>query len=75
MMEKSPKLRSNLDGGFTHDEMKTLMTYNLYAPSDVLAGVKDKKLDWGNYNEQITQVVAYQRVLKRGRRTPKKLTN
>ena len=52
MMEKSPKLQSNLDGGFTPDEMQTLMEYNLYAPSDVLAGVKDKKLDWDNYNGQ-----------------------
>ena len=84
MMEKSPKLRSNLDGGFTPDEMQTLMEYNLYTPSDVLAGVKDKKLDWDNYNGQITKLlkqigrekkVAYQRVLKRGRKTLKKLTN
>ena len=43
MMEKSPKLQSNLDGGFTPDEMQTLMAYNLYAPSDVMVGVKDKK--------------------------------
>ena len=57
MMEKSPKLRSNLDGGFTPDEMQTLMEYNLYAPSDVLAGVKDKKLDWDNFNGQITKLL------------------
>ena len=57
MMEKAPKLRSNLDGGFTPDEMQTLMEYNFYAPSDVLAGVKDKKLDWDNYNGQITKLL------------------
>ena len=57
MMEKSPKLQSNLDGGFTPDEMQTLMAYNLYAPSDVLMGVKDKKLDWDNYSRQITQLL------------------
>ena len=57
MMEKSPKLRSNLDGGFTPDEMQTLMAHNLYAPSDVLMGVKDKKLDWDNYSKQITQLL------------------
>ena len=57
MMEKSPKLRSNLDGGFTPDEMQTLMAHNLYAPSEVLMGVKDKKLDWDNYSKQITQLL------------------
>ena len=56
-MEKSPKLQSNLDGGFTPDEMKTLMAFNLYAPSDVMMGVKDKKLDWDNYSKQITQLL------------------
>ena len=45
MMEKSPKLQSNLDGGFSSDEMQTLMAYNLYAPSDVFKAVKDKQLD------------------------------
>ena len=57
MMEKTPKLQSNLDGGFISDEMQTLMAYNLYAPSDVLMAVKDKKLDWGNYKDQITQIL------------------
>ena len=57
MMEKTPQLQSNLDGGFTSDEMQTLMAYNLYAPSDVLMAVKDKKLDWGNYKDQITQIL------------------
>ena len=57
MMEKSPKLQSNLDGGFTRDEMQTLMAYNLYAPSDVMMGVKDKKLDWDNYSRKITQLL------------------
>ena len=50
-------IQSNLDGGFTPDEMQTLMTYNLYTPSDVLMGVKDKKLDWDNYSRQITQLL------------------
>ena len=44
MMEKTPKLQSNMDDGFTADEIQTLMTYNLYAPSDVLLAVKDKNL-------------------------------
>ena len=57
MMEKSPKLQSNLDGGFSSDEMQTLMAYNLYAPSDVFKAVKDQKLDWDNYSKQITQLL------------------
>ena len=57
MMEKSPKLQSNLDGGFSSDEMQTLMAYNLYAPSDVFKTVKDQKLDWDNYSKQITQLL------------------
>ena len=57
MMEKSPKLQSNLDGGFTSDELQTLMAHNLYTPSNVLMGVKDKTLDWDNYNWQITQLL------------------
>ena len=57
MMEKSPKLQSNLDGGFSSHEMQTLMAYNLYAPSDVFKAVKDQKLDWDNYSKQITQLL------------------
>ena len=57
MMEKSPQLQSNLDGGFSSDELQTLMAYNLYAPSDVFKVVKDKKLDWDNYSKQITQLL------------------
>ena len=57
MMEKTPKLQSNLDDGFTPDEMQTLMTYNLYAPSDVLMAVKDKKLDWDDYDDKIGKLL------------------
>ena len=46
-----------MDGGFSSDEMHTLLAYNLYAPSDVLMAVKDQKLDWGNYSKQITQIL------------------
>ena len=57
MMEKSPKPQSNLDGGFSSDEMQTLIAYNLYAPSDVFKAVNDQKLDWDNYSKQITQLL------------------
>ena len=57
MMEKSPKLQSNLDGGFSSDEMQTLAAYNLIAPSDVFKAVKDKQLDWGDYSKQISKII------------------
>ena len=57
MMEKSSIFRSNLDSGFTLDEMQTLTAYNLYTPSDVLIAVKDKQLDWGDYSKQIIQLL------------------
>ena len=57
MMEKSPIFQSNLDSGFSSDEMQTLMAYNLYAPSDVLIAVKDKKLDWDDYSQRIKEIL------------------
>ena len=57
MMEKTPKLQSNMDDGFTTDEIQTLMKYNLYAPSDVLLAVKDKKLDWGDYDKKLGELM------------------
>ena len=57
MMEKTPQLQSNLDGGFTSNELQTFMEYKLYSPSDVFKAVKDKKLDWDHYNGQITKLL------------------
>ena len=57
MMEKSPKLQSNLDSGFSSDEMQTLAKYNLIVPSDVFKAVNDKQLDWGDYSKQITKLL------------------
>ena len=57
MMEKSPKLQSNLDIGFSSEEMQTLMAYKLYAPSDVLKAVNDQQLDWGDYSKRINKLL------------------
>ena len=57
MMEKTPQLQSDLDGGFTSNELQTFMEYKLYSPSDVFKAVKDKKLDWDHYNGQITKLL------------------
>ena len=51
MMEKSPLFQSNLDSGFSSDEIQTLMANKLYTLSDVLMAVKDKKLDWADYSK------------------------
>ena len=55
MME--PKFKSNIDTGFTTDEIQTLMKYNLYPPSDVLLAVKGKKLDWSNYDKKLGELI------------------
>ena len=57
MIEKTPKLQSNMDDGFTTDEIQTLMKYNLYPPSDVLLAVKGKKLDWSNYDRKLGELI------------------
>ena len=57
MMEKTPKFQSNMDDGFTTDEFQTLMKYNLYTPSDVLLAVKDKKLNWDDYNKNLAELM------------------
>ena len=57
MMEKTPKLQSNMDDGFTTDEIQSLMKYNLYPPSDVLLAVKGKKLDWSNYDKKLGELI------------------
>ena len=57
MTGKIPKLQSNLDDGFTPDEIQTLMKYELFALSDVLMAVKDKKLDWHYYDDKIGKLL------------------
>ena len=57
MMEKTPKLQSNMNDGFSDDEFQTLTKYNLYMPSYVLFTVKDKKLDWSDYNKKLGELI------------------
>ena len=50
MMEKTPKLQSNMDAGFTTDEMQKLRKYKLKTPSDVLKASIDGSLDIEEYD-------------------------
>ena len=56
-MMETTKHQSNLDVGFTPDELQTLMAYKLYTPSDVFKAVKDKKLDWDDYDDKIGKLL------------------
>ena len=53
MMEKTPKLQSNMDDGFTTDEIQKLMKYGLYPPSDVLKASIDESLDIDEYDNNL----------------------
>jgi len=51
MME--PQYKSDLDTGFSKDEIQKLMEYNLYAPSDVLKASMKGELDINEYDNNI----------------------
>ena len=53
MEEKPPKMISEFDKEFKPEDIKTLIEYNLYAPSDVLLAVKNKQLDLDDYDTMI----------------------
>ena len=57
MMEKTPILQANMDDGFSIDEIQTLMKYNLYTPSDVFLAVKNKNLDWVDYDKKLGELI------------------
>ena len=48
-----PQYKSNIDKGFTGEEMQKLIDYELLAPSDVLHGSVTGDLDFDEYNEKI----------------------
>ena len=56
-MMETTKHQSNLDVWFTPDELQTLMAYKLYTPSEVFKAVKDKKLDWDDYDDKIGKLL------------------
>ena len=57
MDESPPKYRSDLDKGFNTDDIKTLMSYNLFAPCDILKGIRSKTLDFYDYDKNISKIL------------------
>ena len=57
MDELQHKYKSDLDKGFNSDDIKTLMEYNLFAPSDILKGVRSKTLDFDDYDVNIGKIL------------------
>ena len=48
-----PQYKSDIDKGFTGEEMQKLIDYELLAPSDVLHGSVTGDLDFDEYNKKI----------------------
>ena len=57
MDESPPKYKSDLDRGFNPADIQTLRKYELFAPSDVLKGVQNEKLDFDDYNANIGKIL------------------
>ncbi|XP_068697740.1 uncharacterized protein [Montipora foliosa] len=56
MMVKSPQYKSDLDKGFDPEEIQSLIKYNLFAPSDVLKGVRDGSINFDKYNQNLSKL-------------------
>jgi len=52
-----PKITSDVDKGFNLDEMKKLIEYNLYLPSQVLQDSIDGTLDIEEYDNNISKIL------------------
>jgi len=57
MAESPPRYNSTLDKGFDSDDIKKLIEYQLYAPSDVLKGVRNGTLDFDHYNANVAVII------------------
>ena len=58
MMSESPsRYKSDLDKGFNHDEIETLMYYNIPAPSDLLKVVKKGDVDFDEFNRTLGKTI------------------
>ena len=56
MDESPPEYKSDLDKGFNPADIQTLVKYKLYPPSDVLKGVRNKILDFNDYNNNLGKI-------------------
>ena len=58
MMDKSPpKYKSDLDKGFNTADIQTFTKYNLFAPSDVLRGVRSEEINFENYKDDLNHLI------------------
>ena len=57
MPESPPTFKSNLDKGFNHDEIETLMYYNIPAPSDLLKVVKKGEVDFNEFDRTLGKTI------------------
>ena len=57
MDELQPKYKSDLDKGFNPTDTKKLMKYKLFAPSDVLKGVRNEKIDFDAYDNKVGKLI------------------
>ena len=58
MMPESPPIyKSDLDKGFNHDEIQTLMYYNIPAPSDLFKVVKKGEVDFDEFDRTLGKTI------------------
>ena len=57
MQESQPTLKSNLDKGFTKDEMEILMYYKIPPPSDLLKIVKKGDVNFDEFNRTLGSLI------------------
>ena len=57
MPESPPRYKSDLDKGFNHDEIETLMYYNIPAPSDLFKVVKKGDVDFDEFNKTLGKTI------------------
>ena len=57
MPESPPRYKSDLDKGFNHDEIDTLMYYNIPSPSDLLKVVKKGDVDFDEFNRTLGKTI------------------
>ena len=57
MQESPPTYKSNLDKGFTEDEMETLMYYKIPPPSDLLKVVKKGDVDFDEFDRTLGKTI------------------
>ena len=56
-IQKQQQDESDLDKGFNLNEIEILIKYEMYAPSDVFKALKNKKIDFDEYDKNIGKLL------------------